>query len=74
MSPPCSDAPVHDLLLVELLDVEYYIDLEMWVRGHSMSLKVVPFGSLGMVSYSYSIAGYFTEVPKLQVSVNRLAK
>jgi len=23
----------------------------MWVRGHSRSLKVVPFESLGMVSY-----------------------
>ena len=27
----------------------------MWVRGHSRSLKVVPFESQGMVSYSYSI-------------------
>jgi len=35
-----------------LLDVEYYRDLEMWVGGHSRSLKVVPFESLGMVSYS----------------------
>jgi len=25
----------------ELFDVEYYCDLEMWVRGHSRSLKVV---------------------------------
>jgi len=37
-------------LLDELLDVEYYRDLEMWVRGHSRSLKVVPFESLGTVS------------------------
>jgi len=28
----------------------------MWVRGHLMSLKMVPFGSVGMVSYSRSIA------------------
>ena len=41
---------IHDLLLDELLDVEYYRDLEMWVRGHSSSLKVVPFESLGTVS------------------------
>jgi len=34
----------------ELLDVDYYRDLEMWVRGHSRSLKVVPFESLGKVS------------------------
>jgi len=34
---------------------EFYRDLDMWVRGHSSSLKVVPFESLGMVSYSTSI-------------------
>jgi len=27
----------------------------MWVRGHSMLLKVIPFESLGTVSYSLSI-------------------
>ena len=41
---------IHDLLLDELWDVEYYCDREMWVRGHSRSLKVVPFESLGTVS------------------------
>ena len=39
----------------ELFDVEYYRDLEMWVRGHSRSLKLVPFESLDVVSYSSSI-------------------
>ena len=34
---------IHDLLLDELLDVEYYRDLEMWVKGHSRSLKMAPF-------------------------------
>jgi len=43
---------MHDLLLVKLLDVEYYRDLEMWVRSHSRSLKSVPFESLSAVSYS----------------------
>jgi len=36
-------------------DVEFYRDLEIWVRGHSRSLKLVPFKSLGAVSYSHSI-------------------
>jgi len=37
---------------VELFDVEHYRDLEMWVRGHSRSLKMVSFESLSTVSYS----------------------
>ena len=46
---------VHDLLVVELFDVEYSRDLDMWVRGHSRSLKVISFESLDTVSYSPSI-------------------
>jgi len=38
--------------IFELFDVKKYHDLEMWVRGHSRSLKLVPFASLGAVSYS----------------------
>jgi len=40
----------HDLQLVELFDVEYYDNLEMWVRDHSRSMKMVPFESMGTAS------------------------
>jgi len=58
---------IHDLLLVELFDVEYYRDLETWVRGHSRSLKVVPFESLGMVAYSPSIVTTAASVAILEI-------
>ena len=32
-----------------------FSDLEIWLRGHSRSLKLVPFESLGAVFYSLSI-------------------
>jgi len=46
---------MHNLLLVELLDVGYYRDLEMRVIGHSGSLKLVPFKSLGADPYLTSV-------------------
>jgi len=42
-------------IIFELFDVEYYRDLEMWVRGHARSLKLVSFESYGAISYSPSI-------------------
>ena len=48
-----------------IVSIEYWCDLEIWVRGHSRLLKTVPFKSLGKVSYSYSIA---TMVVSLAVS------
>ena len=41
--------------IFELSDVEYYHDLEIWVRDHSRSSKLVPFESLDRVSYLPSI-------------------
>ena len=41
--------------IFDLFDVEYYRNLEIWVRGDSRLLKLVPFKSLGAVSYSPSI-------------------
>jgi len=38
---------MHDLLLVESFDVEYYRNLDMWAR----SLKLVPYESYGTVSF-----------------------
>ena len=32
--------------IFELFDIEYYRDLEIWVRDHSRTLKMVPFESL----------------------------
>ena len=37
------------LTIRRVIYVEYYRDLEMWGRGHSRSLKLVPIESLGAV-------------------------
>ena len=57
---------IRDLLLVELFDVAYYRDLDMWVRGHSRSLKLLQFESLGaLLVYIIKIFGFtFTNAYK----------
>jgi len=42
---------VLSLVVSEIFSVEKCGDLEIGVRGHSMSLKVVPFGRSYIVSY-----------------------
>ena len=49
------------------MDVEYYCDLEAWVIGHSRSLKLVPFESLGAVSYSPSIVTMVVSVAVCEI-------
>jgi len=40
---------------IHLLDIEWYHDIEIWVRGHSSHSNCIPFESLGAVSYSPSM-------------------
>jgi len=39
----------------EIFNVKKCCDLEIGLKGHSRSLKVVPFNRLCMVSYEYSL-------------------
>jgi len=43
------------LYRLRVIDVEYYRGLDMWVKGHSRSLKLVQLQSLSAVSYLPSI-------------------
>jgi len=36
--------------VLEIFSVKEWPDFEIWLRGHSRSLKLVPFKSLGAVS------------------------
>ena len=45
----------------EIFNVEKYRDLEIRVRGHSRSLKVVPFDRLG---FGFLLVFYSNFVPK----------
>jgi len=38
------------IIIVELFDDEYFRDLEMWVRGHSGSLKTVYWSAIVTLS------------------------
>ena len=57
--------------LIELFDVEYYRDPEMWVRCHSRSLKMVPYKSWGMVSDSPSIVNMAVPLAISQIFSNK---
>jgi len=54
--------------IFELYDVEKYRDLEIWLRGHSRSLKLVPFENLGAVSYSPFIVTVAVSVAVCEIS------
>ena len=58
---------IHGLAVVELFDVEYYCDIEIRLRGHSRSLNLVPFKSLGAVSYSPSIVTITVSLTILEI-------
>jgi len=43
------------------------IDVKIWLRGHLRSLKLVPFKSLGAVSYSPSIVTMVVSVAVCEI-------
>jgi len=57
----------YTITISRVFDVEYYRDLEIWVRGHTRSLKLVPFKSLRAVSYSPSIVTMAVSVAACEI-------
>ena len=51
--------------IFELFDVD--LDLEIWVRGHSRTLKLLPFKTLGTVSYSPSVVNMAVSVAVCEI-------
>jgi len=49
---------MHDLLLVELFNVECYRELEMWVRGHSV--KIIENNSIRKLRYGFLFTFHIT--------------
>ena len=57
---------VLSLVVSEIFSVEKCGDLEIGVRGHSMSLKVVPFGR-SCIAYGFLLVFFSYFVPKTYV-------
>jgi len=48
----------------DTFSVEYWRDLEIWVRGHSRSLEMAPFDRLHTSSYSSCVSGIVFKIKR----------